>query len=177
MEMAKERAGLAMYWPLLISLVSTFYFMGLIWVIQVLHYPLFARVGSSEFQAYHNEHNQRITMLLGLPVLVAFAGAVLLVSVKIPGVPAWSSWLNLVFTFSFWLVTAAVQIPLHEILSGGFSAQTIQALVDGNWIRTFIWTFQGGLLLWMTAVAMQAILQPISSSQLPSAETPQSSRI
>ena len=37
---------------------------GLIWTIQVVHYPLFARVGEAEWRAYEREHQRRITLVV-----------------------------------------------------------------------------------------------------------------
>lgn len=38
---------------LLTQLASTLPLVGLIWLIQVVSYPLFAKVGAAEFPAYH----------------------------------------------------------------------------------------------------------------------------
>jgi len=43
---------------------------GLIWTIQVVHYPLFSSVGSSEFVRYEQQHTTRITLLV-MPLMLA----------------------------------------------------------------------------------------------------------
>jgi hypothetical protein len=43
---------------------------GLIWTIQLVHYPLFALVGEAQWVAYGEAHRQRITWLV-LPLMTA----------------------------------------------------------------------------------------------------------
>ena len=141
------------YWPLLICLAATFYLVGLIWVIQLLQYPLFAHVGEANFLTYHAEHSRRIVIALSLPVLLVFGSAFWLLFVRPAGVPVWAVWLNLVLTFAFWIVTALIQVPRHAQLGSGFQADIVAVLVASNWLRTVLWTAQGFLLVWMTAAA------------------------
>jgi len=143
-----------LYWPLVICLVTTFYLVGLIWVIQVVHYPLFARVGPNEFEVFHTEHSQRILIALSIPTLLTFISSCTLLWIRPISVPDWSAWFNLALSGSFWVVTALVQVPKHGLLGKGHSAEVIAALVTSNWSRTLIWTSQGLLLLWMLLVAL-----------------------
>ena len=38
------------------QIASTLYMTGLIWFVQVVHYPLLGAVGGSEFSAYEQRH-------------------------------------------------------------------------------------------------------------------------
>ncbi len=143
------------YWPLIVALASTFYLVGLIWVVQLLVYPLFGAVGPNEFLAYHADHIQRIVGALSIPVLLQFGSAFLLLVIKPEAVPDWAVWLNLALTFGFWFITAALQIPIHNKLDGGFSAALVQELVTSNWVRTLYWTAQGFLLVWMLIISLK----------------------
>ena len=40
---------------------------GMIWSMQILEYPLFALVGTKEFQANHKRHNRGLPILVILP--------------------------------------------------------------------------------------------------------------
>ncbi len=40
----------------LAHITATLYMTGLIWFVQIVHYPLFARVGNAEFSAYEQRH-------------------------------------------------------------------------------------------------------------------------
>ena len=70
---------------LLANLAVTFTLVGLIWTIQVVHYPLFARVGVDAFARFHAEHNARITVLVGPLMCAEVACAAWLVAVTPPG--------------------------------------------------------------------------------------------
>jgi len=43
---------------------ATLVMVGVIWFVQVVHYPLMARVSASEFAAYEREHQNRTTFVV-----------------------------------------------------------------------------------------------------------------
>ena len=142
------------YLPLLICLIATFYFVGLIWTIQMLSYPLFSMVGRESFALYHAAHSKRIVLLLGLPLLLVFFSSLFMLWIRPTTVPLWSVLLNGVLGGGVWVMTAFIHVPLHTALGQTYSTQTMQALVATNWLRTVTWTAQGLLLLWMMGVAL-----------------------
>lgn len=148
------KTGIELYLPLVLCLISTFYLIGLIWVIQLIQYPLFTKVGEAAFIEYHAAHSNLVVAALSIPVLVQFGGAVTMLGLRPPGVAEWLVYANLVFTFGFWVITALMQIPLHGVLTGGYDAKVVQNLVAGNWLRTLWWTIQGGLLSYMLIMAI-----------------------
>lgn len=122
-----------------LHLAATLFMGGLIWTIQLVHYPLFARVGEDRFVAYEASHTRRMGVLLVVPALaeivaagwlirdggpLAFAGAALLVAI--------------------WTLTAVVFVPLHGRLQQGVSVAALVArLVRLNWLRTALWSARG----------------------------------
>ena len=56
------------HWLLLANLASTWGMVGLIWFVQIVHYPLFAKVGEPNFATYEEIH-QRLTTLVVLPLM------------------------------------------------------------------------------------------------------------
>lgn len=66
----------------LLNLVSTWYLVGLIWMVQAVHYKMFDRVGTGEFVQYEEDHNRLITPIVAVPMLpeLATAGALLAVA-------------------------------------------------------------------------------------------------
>lgn len=131
---------------LLLQLVSTWFLVGLIWTIQVVHYPLFAAVGADRFVAYEASHTRLITLVVGPVMLVEAATAGLLVVMRPAAVPAWIAWTGLALVGVIWLSTAVLQVPDHGRLATGFDASAHSHLVGTNWIRTIAWTARGGLL-------------------------------
>lgn len=139
-----------MLWVFLIHAAATLYMVGLIWFVQLVHYPLFAQVGEAGFLAYQQAHMARTSWAVGPPMLAEIAGAALLCFAPLPQLPPWSTWLGLGLVLVIWASTAALQVPRHEALvTGGFDGAHHAALVASNWIRTAAWTARGALVVWM----------------------------
>ena len=51
-------------------LVATVFMVGLIWFVQVVHYPLFDRISGDASIQYAAEHQRRTAWVVGLPMLV-----------------------------------------------------------------------------------------------------------
>jgi hypothetical protein len=133
----------------LLHLASTLFMAGVIWFVQVVHYPLFDAVGRAGFAAYERRHTALTTYVVGPPMLVEAATAGLLFWFRPPGVPAWPLWAGAVLLAGIWLSTALVQVPCHEALSREFDPAVHLRLVSTNWVRTAAWTLRGLLVLWV----------------------------
>jgi hypothetical protein len=127
---------------------------GLIWTIQVVHYPLFRHVGAEGFVSYHERHTSRIGAALALFAPLEAITALVLLAQRPAGVPAWMPAAGIVLLAVIWLATVVFSVPAHMTLSGGFDGETIDRLVATNWIRTITWSARGVLALvmlwWMT---------------------------
>ena len=75
----------------LVHAFATLSMVGVIWFVQIVHYPLMGNVGRAEFPTYEQEHQRRTTLIIGPLMLVEAATAMLLpfVSASIPGELAW----------------------------------------------------------------------------------------
>ncbi|NBO65221.1 MAG: hypothetical protein EBU88_10340, partial [Acidobacteria bacterium] len=71
---------------LLANLASTFFMIGLIWFVQIVHYPLFERVGRDGFAAYESAHSQLTSLVVIPPMLVELVTTVMLVLVRPAGI-------------------------------------------------------------------------------------------
>ncbi len=125
---------------LLIHLAATFYMIGLIWFVQVVHYPLFAHVGRDTFvdcQAFHLGH---VTWVVGPGMLIEAATAALLVYLNPSSVllKLGAGLLAVIWVSTWWL-----QVPKHNVLASGYDPAAHRYLVASNWIRTFAWTARG----------------------------------
>ncbi|MDG2020900.1 MAG: hypothetical protein P8J59_03020 [Phycisphaerales bacterium] len=132
---------------LLVQIASTGLLTGLIWTIQMVHYPLFAAVGDVPFADYQHQHSKRITVLVGPLMLLEAASAALLVGLRPTNVPEWIPWAGLALVIVIWLSTALIQVPCHTRLAGGFDSEVHQRLVRSNWIRTIAWSARMSVLL------------------------------
>ena len=134
---------------LVANLVSTWYMVGLIWMVQVVHYPLFAKVGTEHYESYQTSHQSLTTLVVGPPMLIEIITAVMLIWYRPALVPMWLIYTALALLAIVWLSTAFLQVPCHEKLTSGFDAATHSRLVVSNWIRTVGWTARGALVTWM----------------------------
>ncbi len=130
----------------LLNLLSTWYMVGLIWIVQVVHYNMFDRVGAAEFVRYETDHNRLITPIVGPPMLVEIATACLLLIAAPAGFPKWAAWAGVIMIAGIWLSTMFLQVPCHSRLLSGFDAEACRKLVNTNWIRTVLWTARGILM-------------------------------
>jgi len=138
----------------LAHLGSTLFMVGLIWFVQVVHYPLFAGVGQAEFCPYELRHKSLTTWVVAPPMLLEVATAVILCWFHPFSIPAWSFWTGLALLGVIWFSTMLVQIPCHDFISKGFDADVHRRLVTSNWLRTIAWSVRGGLVLWMTWLSL-----------------------
>ena len=128
---------------------ATLFMVGVIWFVQVVHYPLMARVSASEFAAYEREHQNRTTFVVAPTMLIEAVSAALLLVVVPPGLGCILPAVGIALLALIWLSTFLVQVPLHTRLAGGFDAGLHRRLVVSNWLRTVPWTGRGILVLVM----------------------------
>ncbi len=132
----------------LANLASTLFMTGLIWLIQLVHYPLFAQVGRDEFVNYEDMHRRMITPVVGPVMLLELVTTMGLLVKRPETMPAWAAWTGLGLAALIWLSTALLQVPEHGVLSNGFNTAAHQRLVSTNWLRTVAWSLRSLLMLW-----------------------------
>lgn len=139
---------------LVVHAALTWALAGLILTIQLVHYPLFARVGAAGYGAYQQEHVRRITGLVA-PLMLAelMTGAALLFRPP-PFVSAASVALGLALIVLIWLSTALLQSPAHGRLTTGFDPREHARLVKTNWARTLLWLGRSLLVGWWLLLGM-----------------------
>ena len=120
---------------------------GLIWFVQLVHYPLFAAVGSHHFTAYEQRHTRRTTWVVGVFMPVEAATAAWLLLDRPVGSSASLVVGGAVLVAVLWVSTALWQAPLHGRLSRGFDSRLHRQLVRSNWLRTALWSLRSALVL------------------------------
>lgn len=134
---------------LLVHAFASVFMAGLIWTIQIVHYPLFARVGPADFIAYERAHIARITPVVGPAMFTELLTAIALLAQPAAALPRWMAITGMLMLVVIWLSTALVQGPLHTRLARGYDARLIRLLVTTNWLRTILWTARSVLALLM----------------------------
>jgi hypothetical protein len=121
---------------------------GLIWFVQVVHYPLMRRVGEPGFVPYALEHQRRTGWVVGPLMLAELTTAVLLVVFAADlGVAPWWTWGALAVLVVVWGSTAFLQVPMHRRLGRRFDLDDCRRLVRTNWIRTIGWSLRAAFAL------------------------------
>jgi hypothetical protein len=133
---------------LIVHFAGTWMLVGLIWVIQIIAYPQFLRVGVAEFVRYHFSHCLRVGFLIAPLIAVeAISAAWLLYQ----GHRERSFLISVALILVIWLSTAVFQAPMHVRLMSGFDAGVIRRLILTNWLRTLAWTARGVLVGYVVA--------------------------
>jgi hypothetical protein len=119
---------------------------GLIWFVQIVHYPLFKAVGNEAIQSYAVQHASRTSFVVIIPMLLELASATYLFFYR----PEWISWgesvASLTLVILIFASTFFLQVPLHNLIQSSGSQTYITSLVMTNWVRTICWTVRAGLL-------------------------------
>ncbi|REJ85561.1 MAG: hypothetical protein DWQ36_02800 [Acidobacteria bacterium] len=137
---------------LLGQLATTLPLVGLIWTVQLVHYPLFRLVGVERFPEYHAQHSLWISVVV-MPLMLAELALAVAWAALPPDVGALglsgsrTALLGLLLVAAVWIATFALSVPQHALLAEGFDAAAHARLVSTNWLRTAAWTGRAGLLM------------------------------
>lgn len=121
---------------------ATWYMVGIIWLIQLVQYPMFEYLDRATFSRSHLFHTSGMGLVVGPPMLVELVlSAAILYRRGLTNAPAA---VGFALVVTLWALTFFVMIPLHNRLgSEGFTPAVHQALVWWNWPRTLAWTARG----------------------------------
>lgn len=142
----------------MVALASTWAMAGVIWVIQLVHYPVFDAIergyDDERWREFGDRHRMSISYVVGPFMLAEGVTGIWLVA-NPPGdaglvLPLLAGALMAIA----YGTTAFVSVPLHERLTPSYDADAHRKLVSTNWVRTFAWTARGLILL---ALAITAI--------------------
>jgi len=132
---------------LLINIILSLIAVGLIWTIQLVHYPSMQFISKEKFIDFHNFHSIRISLiampLMGLELITSF---LLLYNNNENSIQIFFL-VNLIIVLLIWLSTFMIQVPFHNILSKGKNSNIISKLTLSNWLRTFLWTVRSMLMI------------------------------
>ncbi len=131
-----------MQFYILLNLCVSWALLSLIWVIQLNHYPSFYFIDPNAFEAFQKHHTQSITYIV-MPLMLAE----LALSVRLAfHMNNWIYYTALACVILIWAGTFFIQVPLHNKLMNGKDMEAIRQLVQGNWVRTVLWTIKTAIL-------------------------------
>jgi uncharacterized membrane protein len=151
-------------WSFLLHIAATLAMVGLIWFVQIVHYPLFSKVGRDSFRRYEMDHQRLVAWVVAPAMLTELVTAILLLWSPPVGIGDISVWLGIILLAMIWLITYSVQVPQHAALVLAYDADVQRRLVRGNWFRTAAWSARGFLVLWMVGQVFSIVtLHPVST--------------
>ncbi len=136
-----------------LHLAATAAMFGLIWFVQVVHYPLFAAVGRDEFVSYETAHRRKTAFVVGPLMAAEGMTAGLLVIARPAGVGLALPVAGVVLLGVIHLSTVSLQVPRHAELNEGYDDATLRRLVRSNWVRTLGWSGRCAIAVAMAFVA------------------------
>ena len=125
---------------LAIHLVLASIMVGVIWVIQLVHYPSFRFTDREKYVSFQIFHMRNISFIVVPVMILEFLSGLLLVLYH----SNYESLLRISFILLLiiWLVTALFFAQIHQKLSKGYDETLVRNLVSLNWIRTLLWTIR-----------------------------------
>ena len=127
-----------------LNVISAFLLTGVIWTIQIVHYPSFHYIDKMSFTNFHHFHERRISIIVMPLMLIELTTSTAL---YINNMSSIVFALNLLIVVLIWCSTFFVQVPIHSILSKKKDKKLIEKLVNTNWIRTFLWSMRMLLII------------------------------
>jgi hypothetical protein len=117
---------------------------GLIWTIQLVHYPAFMYIEKERFRAFAKMHTFKITLIVAPLMIAELFSAMYLMVINFFSILQATLLLIVILV---WLATIFLSVPYHNTLAKGKNDQVIQRLIKTNWIRTVLWTAKLVLLI------------------------------
>jgi len=139
----------------LTNIVSTLFLTGLIWVVQLVHYPSFQFWGSRMAEA-HAFHSIRISIIVVPIMILELASSFALSMSEVP----YKGWhiMGLVCVLLIWAITFFFIVPVHNVIPFvELPEQSIEKLVSLNTWRTVLWSLKSIIGIYLLWVYMSAI--------------------
>ena len=128
---------------------------GVIWVMQVVHYPLMRFVSGEQFARFETAHRVRISRVVGPLMLIEGVCVLAFLFAPPASLAWWLPWVGAGVEAVAIGTTAFVSAPLHERLNANFDQATLDRLIATNWIRTIAWTCRAAVAIAMLVAVLR----------------------
>lgn len=128
---------------LLLNLLGTWMMVGVIWFVQLVHYPLLAVVPVESASTVALDHQRRTAWVVMIPMTVEGFSTLALMRWVPNGVPTWLPWANGVSLAIALGCTVLLSVPRHARMAENPTPTIGRELVLTNWPRTVAWTICG----------------------------------
>ena len=117
-----------------IHFASTAVMVGVIWVIQLLHYPTFHYIEKNNYSQFQKFHMNRISYIVIPAMVIEMLSGIMLVIINDDFIISFS------LLVCIWIITFVFFTNIHQHLLSKYENTAVEKLVNLNWIRTVFWT-------------------------------------
>ncbi len=135
---------------LLLNLALAFYGVGAIWAHEIDIFHSWTLLDPSTFRRVQAVHWRKLPYWIFAPVLITFAGSVVLIWFHPTASPPWIAWVAFACQLAPHVLTAALWGPWQAKLSRddrGPASPYLQRILATHWIRTLLINLYGFILL------------------------------
>ena len=136
---------------LVLNVLASWTMVGVIWFVQVVHYPLLSVVPVESASAVAVEHQRRTGWVVMLPMTIEGVATLLLLAMVPEGVAWYVPWLAGIPLAVALGATVLLSVPRHAQMASNPDPTVGRELVTTNWVRTIAWSLRGlvavGMLL------------------------------
>ena len=125
---------------LIIHLIATSVMVGVIWIIQLVHYPSFHFVELKQYTAFQRFHMARISYVV-IPAMLTELFTLILIVISMDKIDTLVV-VSAILLIFIWLMTAVFFSGVHQKLTLGYDQTVVDKLVKLNWGRTLLWTLR-----------------------------------
>ena len=125
---------------LIIHLIATSVMVGVIWIIQLVHYPSFHFIELKQYTTFQRFHMSRISYVV-IPAMVTELLTLILFIISIDKIDSFIA-ISGFLLLLIWLMTAVFFSGVHQKLTLGYDKTIVDKLVRLNWGRTLLWTLR-----------------------------------
>ena len=125
---------------LILHLIATSVMVGVIWVVQLVHYPSFHFVELKQYTAFQRFHMSRISYVV-IPAMLTELFTLILIVISMDKIDTLVV-VSAILLIFIWLMTAVFFSGVHQKLTLGYDQTVVDKLVKLNWGRTLLWTMR-----------------------------------
>ena len=125
---------------LFIHLIATSIMVGVIWVVQLVHYPSFHFIELKQYTTFQRFHMSRISFVV-MPAMLTELFTLILFIISMDPIDTLVTVSGLLLIL-IWLMTAVFFSGIHQKLTLGYDKTVVDKLVKLNWGRTLMWTLR-----------------------------------
>jgi hypothetical protein len=131
---------------LVLHAAATWAMTGLIWFVQLVHYPSYRDMAEKGFTGFQTRSTARTGFIVGPLIFTELGTAACLLWKPPSGIGLPWLWLGAALIAVNLASTLLVQVPLHVRLREKHDVLLVERLIRANWVRTLAWSIRAVLV-------------------------------